>query len=130
MGELSHVGMTNCYFCGQGKDIVLDRRLKKSLPMHIGVVDMEPCNECKEWMGKGVILISIKDATTDAEMASTPPNPFRTGGWTVVKDDAISRMPVPEEMKKWALKHRFFFLTDSVWDAFGIPRGEKDEKTG
>lgn len=126
MEELSHVGMTNCYFCGQGKDILLDKSLRKSLPRFVGVVDMEPCNECKGWMEKGVVIISISDNTTDEEMKNNPPTPYRTGGWTVLKDEAIEKMPIPKEMKEWALKHRFLYLTDAVWDHFGIPRGDQN----
>lgn len=141
----SYVGMTNCFYCNGAKDILIDRRLKDSLETYVGVVDTEPCNECNQWMQKGVILISIKNETTEEEMkpvvkevrgrygrteeVTLPPNPYRTGKWAVIKDEAIERWPVPQELIDYALNHRFMFLTDEVWERFGLPEGEENEKS-
>lgn len=72
--------------------------------------------------------MSISNDTTDEEMRNTPPNPYRTGGWTVVKDHVIPKMFKPQSMVDWVLKHRFAFIIDEAWDAMGIPRGDEDEK--
>lgn len=121
--EKSYVGMTNCYFCGEGKDILIDRRLKNSLPQYVGVLDMEPCNKCKEYMEQGIIVMSIKDDTTPEEMGKggTIPNPYRTGGWVVVKEEAVKNF-LNGDMLDFALEKRFLFVVDSAWDMLGLPR--------
>jgi hypothetical protein len=112
--------------------IVLDRRLKNSLPMNCGVINDEPCNDCKKWMEQGIIFISINDNTTDEEMRSKdgmPPNPYRTGKWAVIKDEAVKQL-INGTMLDFALKHRFIFITDGAWNAIGIPVGNSETKEG
>ena len=136
-GEKSHVGYTNCYFCGEIADILIHKRFAKKLTANMGVMDAEPCGKCKDLMKQGVILMSIKNDTTDEQMQGReirhprsnrlvgyqPPNPYRTGGWVVVKDEAVENM-FDEAHAKWALRNRYCFITDKAWDALGIPRGE------
>jgi hypothetical protein len=85
-------------------------------------------------MKQGVIVISIADDTTAEEMkpteienrygrvvGSTPPNPYRTGGWAVVKDEAIVRMTQDNpDYQKFALEKRFMFITSSAWNLLGF----------
>jgi len=121
MNELSHVGMGQCYFCGSDSVVLLDRRLKKSLPRKVGVVDMEPCNDCKGHMKLGIVLISIADSTTNEQMKGRFPNPCRTGGWVVVTQDFVERI-FSGEVKAFALGRRFSFITDEAWEMIGLPR--------
>jgi hypothetical protein len=118
----SHVGMAQCFFCGEDSTILLDRRLRKTLPRQVGVVDMEPCNDCKGYMEVGIILISISDDTSKESMKGPIPNPYRTGAWAVVTPDYIERM-FEDDYKDFALNHRFTFITDEAWDRLGLPRG-------
>lgn len=122
-GEKSYVGMTNCYFCGGGAEILIDRRMRNTLSRNMGVRSMEPCNECKGYMKQGVILMSISDDTTEEQMKGPMPNPYRTGGWVVIRDEAISKI-FDEKFAAFALKYRFCFITDEAWDRMGIPRGK------
>jgi len=132
MEDKSYVGMARCYFCGEPSTILLDRRLKDSLPHDAGVIDMQPCSKCAEYMKHGIILMSISDDTTEEQMKGPIPNPYRTGGWCVVKDEAVKR--IFEESSKilaFTLEHRFAFITDSAWNLLSLPREEKggnDEK--
>jgi hypothetical protein len=100
--------------------ILLDRRLKNTLPRNCGVVDLTPCSKCSEYMVKGVIVVSIKNDTTEESMKGPIPNPYRTGGWAVVTDDFVKRAftGVPLEA---ALKNRFMFVTDEAWIRLGLP---------
>lgn len=135
--DKSHVGMFQCFYCQKSMGVLLDRRLRKSLPRRAGVLDMEPCSECKDLMKIGIILISIKDNTTDEDMRGepimrfgrergrTPPNPYRTGGWCVVKQEAVERFPVPAKMIDSAVRRRFMFITDEGWDYLGLPRDQE-----
>lgn len=119
--EKSHVGMFNCFYCNEPMGVLLDRRLKKSLPMNCGAYDLTPCSKCEEWMKKGIILISIADSTTEEDMKGRLPNPYRTGGWAVVKQEVIENLFSGRHLEH-ALKHRFAFITDEAWDKIGIPR--------
>lgn len=106
-----------CFLCQEKKnEIILCGRLKgadEQAPQN-AVWDMEPCDKCKEWMAQGIILISVRDGETDMK------NPYRTGGWTVIKEEAFRRMfkGCDEVLKK-----RVAFLPDEVWNAVGLPRG-------
>ena len=130
--EKSHVGMSNCYFCGKaGATILLDRRLRPTLEREVGVIDMTPCSECSDYMKQGIIVMSIADDTTADEMKSkeiekygrvvghSPPNPYRTGGWAVVKQEAVERFADGEYLD-FAIQKRFMFITSSAWNMLGL----------
>jgi len=122
---MSFVGLTTCYFCGKGKDVLIDKRLRESrFPDHgkVGVVDMSPCQECEAFMKQGIILMSIRNETTQEEMQGPIPNPHRTGGWVVVKEEAVKSAIEDGPMLDFMIKHRFGFIADEAWDLFGLPR--------
>lgn len=134
--------MTQCYFCLETKDILLvgvetqrfrDAGINVSeageMPHMIGVLNGKPCERCKEWMKKGIILISIQDNEgllsddfpTKGEH-DTLPNPYRTGGWCVVKDDFIRSMCSNNQaLMECILKRRFAFVEDEVWKMMRLP---------
>lgn len=128
-------GMMNCFFCNEPKGIILWGKLtakqKKHLqesgikeridgeaPHHL-VIDKDPCDKCKGYMEQGVILISVDEAKTD-----DPDNPYRTGNWCVIKDEAIRRMVQPEELAEHILEKRVAFVPDDAWAALSLPQGE------
>lgn len=61
-------------------------------------------------------------------ITSDKQNPYRTGGWVVVRSEFIERIINPEELRKSILKNRFAFVPDNAWDIIGLPRGEVKEK--
>ena len=113
MEDKEFVGMATCYICGEPKHILLDRRMKKSLPKQ-ACYDQEPCDKCKEHTKKGIILISVRDGEKGG-------NPYRTGGWVVMKEEAAKRMFNDDRY----LKHRIAFVDDTAWDKLGLPRGRE-----
>lgn len=116
--DLIGVAIPRCYFCGKDKNqLIMNAKFNPILAnkvnkVHGCVIDKEPCDECKKYMDMGIILISTKD--NDQE--------YRTGGFVVVKEEAVEKMPIPDDIKEHALKARALFLADSVWTAFGLPR--------
>ena len=84
--------------------------------------DSEPCEECKKHMEMGIILISVDEAKSE-DMN----NPWRTGGWVVLKEEAVKRWGLPAELEQHILRRRLAFLPDEVWDAIGLPKGAEDE---
>jgi hypothetical protein len=97
--------------------IVLDRRLKPTLETNVGCIDHAPCQKCKDFMAQGVILISVDPSKSD-----DPRNPWRSGGWVVVKDEAIERVITTPELRDRILKQRLAFVPDDTWDHLGLPR--------
>ena len=109
-----------CFFCNKDKnEIALLGKLKGDVEgPHRACLNMEPCDECKSFMKQGVILISCKDSDEGSK------NPYKTGGWIVVKEEVIDRMVSPKELAEVIKKKRVAFVPDEVWDALGLPRGE------
>jgi len=122
--------MTTCFFCGEVKDILLvgahvakakevglcssDGKMNRT----IGCVDKEPCQKCKGFMKHGIILISVKDGEEGA-------NPYKTGGWVVVKEGFMKKVTDDIELINSILRPRMSFIPDEVWDVLGFPRGIK-----
>ena len=126
----------NCFFCGKEAGLLLPGSNTKAFreaglanldgEMHrnIGVIDKEPCTECKELMKQGVMLISVRD---DEE---TGDNPYRTGNVAVIKDEAIKRMVQPPELAACILKARMSFVPDAAWESLGLPNGNMGNREG
>ena len=111
-----------CFFCNEPSGVALLGHMKGDVQApHQGVFDKEPCTKCKGYMEQGVILISVKDGEEGE-------NPYRTGGWVVVKVDAVERMLQPEELRVQVINKRMAFVPDAAWDALGLPRGTTPAK--
>jgi len=149
--DKSYVGMARCFFCQKEDKILLDRTLRDSLPRDCGVIDLDPCTECAGYMKQGILLISVRVGEMEAvakdqesykesyDRASTYerkrlrpfiPNPYRTGGWCVVKEDAVKRFVQPSETLTEILRCRWSFVDDQTWEKLGLPRGDYPEKKG
>lgn len=116
-----------CFYCNEDKNEILlfgkmQRTARDRDPKapHGMVVDRKPCEKCQKLMEQGVILVSVRD-----EEQSN--NPYRTGGWVVMKDDAIARI-LNTTLAKKILCTRFAFVPDSAWDMLRLPRGSVDAK--
>ncbi len=133
----SHVALTKCFFCGGPGDIVLATKYRfDHTPVvnvkehfHDKVRDMAPCNSCKEYMKIGIILISVRDGEMDkikADMVAHPntlPNPYRTGCFTVMREEAAKRMFTADTDM---FRFRWTFVEDKLWDMIGLPRDNAD----
>jgi hypothetical protein len=107
-----------CFVCGEDIGVVLFGELRGDVEAPRTVVlDKAPCEKCQTWMAQGVILISARDGETGD-------NPYRTGGWCVLKEDAFRRLFTGPEAEA-TLQKRICFLHDSTWDALGLPRVDK-----
>lgn len=135
MSDLSHVGMTQCYFCNKDSAILLDTRMRNTLPQRVGVMDMQPCHECAELMKKGVMIIVCTDESIremEDEIAANRgkrymPNPYRTGHMAVVKDEVISRLHGDPAWVANVLKKRWLFMPLSVAEQIGLIAGIGEE---
>lgn len=106
-----------CFFCNEAKnEIILAGQLQgdQEAP-HAAVWDKRPCDKCKELMQQGVIFISVREGEQGA-------NPYRTGGWVVVKEEAVRRIVQPTELLADILKSRVAFVPDEAWNKIGLPR--------
>lgn len=142
MSDILGVALTKCYYCQQGSEIIINTKLtpshKKYVEHHFHgkTMNMNPCSKCEELMRQGVILITIDDKKSGAGWNKPDgsdnwmPNPYRTGVWFVVRDEAVSRL-FPS-MAEWAIKHRFMFIEHEAAEMIGLfkaePAMKKEEK--
>ncbi len=100
-----------CFVCGEAKGVVLLGLLPndEEAPRKI-CLNQEPCDKCKDYMRTGIIMISVRDG----ESGDTP---FRTGGWCVVKAEAVLQIVNDPEL----IKRRVMFVPDNVWNQIGLP---------
>lgn len=132
MLRLSHQHGVNpslglCFFCQKPKEVVLFGKLPDDAeaPREV-TLDTEPCDECIGLMKQGIILISMNPALSEEN------NPYRTGGWCVVRQEAVERWRdiLSGDALNQVLEARFGFVDDVVWDLIGLPRKPIEEATG
>lgn len=98
-----------CYFCGKDKEVVLlGYNGGKEAPRE-AYFDKEPCDKCLGHMEQGIICLSVKDDDPD----------YRTGGFVVVKDDALEKIFDSKSFKA-AAETRSCLITDSAWEQIGF----------
>lgn len=118
--------ITCCFLCGNEKnEIALLGRMRDDAkaPMR-GVIDKEPCNQCKEYMGMGVLIIAVDEKlTTDFE------NPYRTGEIQVITMEAAERLFTGEHGKA-ALEKRACFMGQEMLRQLGFPLPKKEGTNG
>ncbi len=102
-----------CFVCGKDKNkiLLLGAGCKEEAPKN-QCFDKEPCDKCQEYMKNGTILISVRDGEDNVN------NPYRTGGWCVVKNEAMKKI-----VNDYA-GAKIMFVEDKVWDKLKLPRGE------
>lgn len=138
-----------CYFCQDDKnEIAIPGRLPNDAQApRSGVWDMEPCDKCKGYMQQGIILIEIRDGELEKVESERQthqlrydrmpasrrplffPNPYRTGGWWVVAEDAIRRLMRDQtEPLARVLECRWAFVTQTDASNIGLRRPEESEQ--
>jgi len=84
-----------CPVCGKEQDgeIIINTRPSKRRAAEVEKLNgkcvgfmEEPCSECQEFMKQGIILVTVDESKTD-----DPSNPYRTGGFFVVTEEAVKR---------------------------------------
>jgi hypothetical protein len=127
----SFTALTKCFFCGQDSDILLHKNMRDISHLHGKVTSMQPCAQCERFMEKGIILIGIEDDKSESGWSHPPshltdkqrqqwiPNPYRSGAFVVVKDDALEEIITPAELFQWAKKHRWMFIEHSALERMG-----------
>ena len=87
---------------------------------HTSNLSGEKSEECPECSSRNVHSSRVQEA-------EDPQNPYRTGGWVVVRDEAIERMVSPPELTQYILKKRVAFIPDEAWEILGLPCGGQDD---
>jgi hypothetical protein len=98
-----------CFFCHEPKnEVVLAGRLPGDAEAPQGKIwDRRPCDQCRKLQAAGVILISVRNGEESD-------NPYRTGGWVVVKADAVRRFVQPPELAEEIIRKRVAFVPDEA----------------
>jgi hypothetical protein len=121
-----------CFVCGEDKNEIILAGLKGEriakemghsdgqMPMSGICFDKTPCEKCQGYMKQGIIVISIR-AGSDND------NPYRTGGWWVVKEDLFMRMRTIQNnaLINNVLKRRVAFMDDQVCEQIGLKKQNK-----
>lgn len=107
--------MGQCFYCGEADgSIILPGKMKGDMEApRQACWSKEPCPQCKEWMAKGIIFISVKDGETGD-------NPYRTGRFAVVKEEAVRRFITSPDALEDVCKRRVCFMEDTSWDIVGL----------
>jgi len=115
-----HVALTRCFYCGEPDKILLASRYRQDGepvhdlgPMDGKVVDREPCSKCADLMSRGILFIGVRDGESGD-------NPYRTGQFIVVKDEAVKRVVNPGPTLDAVLKGRFAFVDESSLKMLGL----------
>jgi len=136
-----------CFYCHQDKnELLLDKRLYDSYQgrmekLHGRIVDMIPCDKCHQHMEEGIILITIDNEKSDKDWNIPPgnartsifvdkpseahnsqfwvPNPYRTGGWFVVREESLETI-LDEDSMNHARSHRFMFMEEAAARQLGL----------
>lgn len=138
--------LTKCFFCNEDKNEILllghltrseaAKMFGKEIALRMRgtsddveaprglIVNNEPCDKCAKLMNEGIIFISFDESKTDDRK-----NPYRSGGWCVLREEAVVRMLAGEPaLLEHTLAVRFTFVTDEAWDLIGLPRGATKEE--
>ena len=125
-----------CFYCGGDAGIMLtgkdgEKMAEKlgrkdgQMPMHVGIVNDEPCSECAEYMKQGIIIIGTKDGHDPNEVG---PLECRSGHFAVVREEPIRRLlEKDQEMLESVLKDRFMFMEERSMRALGIISDKESE---
>ena len=116
-----------CFFCVKPKnEVILAGYIKGDAEAPSNAVwDRNPCDTCAEYMSLGIILVSVKDGKDHPQG-----NPYRTGGWVVVTEDAMRRILIIPQFADEIARVRFAFVPDQIWDRIGLPRHSGDLRSG
>lgn len=127
------VALTRCFLCGGGNEIFLNTKLTKHAAervkkLHGKVIDVKPCPTCGEWMKKGIILLTFDESKSDKDWdKQSVPNPYRTGGFFVVKEEALARLGLPEKIMEFAKRRRWLFVEHQAAARLGLFEAAKSE---
>lgn len=130
MGDKSHVGMSRCFYCGDFSEVLLDKRLRNSLPRDCGVISMRPCSKCEGYMKLGVILVGYDETKTDFQEVERQrvdwkmddrnhnrefiPEVYRSGQFAVVRDEFVTRNITPDPLAAQILRMRWSFMPSPI----------------
>ena len=90
-----------CFWCEKDKNavVLLGNKYKGEAPRHI-LLDYEPCDECKEMMDLGCVIIEVSE-TNLKDRPEIQKDVWPTGRWLVMKQEAFDQnFPTSVGVKK------------------------------
>ena len=103
-----------CFVCLEDFGVILFGEMKGDVKAPHRVCTGNVCETCQEHMKQGIVLISVRPG-------SDRTNPYRTGGWCVVREEMVKRA-FDEASATEVLAQRLAFIEDEAWDKLGLPR--------
>jgi len=107
--------VTVCFFCGKSVGVAICGHLKgdQEAPRTMMSYPEEACDECKDWMTKGIYLVGIDPERSDPKKGLN--GFYRSGQCTVVSEEAFRRLfDGGAEAVKFGLKHRWTFIDGTM----------------
>lgn len=114
--------VAHCFYCEKAKGpqelnpLTRSPAEREKLVEGMRVLDMNPCDECRDWMKRGVMLIEIHD-NLPTEM------PTRTGRMAVMANRWIEDV-FNATARDMALKDRWSYVPARIWEQLGLDQGE------
>ena len=119
MADTIGVALTKCFYCGENSDILMNTILTKHIAdkvkdCHGKVVSMKPCTQCKTYMEMGIILLTYDNEKSKGN------DIYRTGGFFVVREEAVTRWYKDKETLDKVLEGRFTFIEHNLAEKMGL----------
>ena len=111
--------LVTCFWCGKDRgDIALLGKLRNDAEApRSGVIDYEPCDECKEGMARGITFMEASEHPLREDHPATQEGVYPTGSYTVVKEEVVRKLITPPDMLDDVLKLRKCFLDVEIYTA-------------
>lgn len=119
------IALTNCFYCGGSKDILMSRRLMSKEQAREfekqtsgAVTSLEPCNNCEEFFNDGYVYIIVFDPEK-SNFEEGKPIPldkiYRTGQHMWIKEDALGKLFTDPKVTHLMDKYPVFMVTEEVF---------------
>lgn len=114
--------VAHCFYCENAKGpqeldpFTRSPAEREKLVEGMRVLDMNPCDECRDWMKRGVMLIEVRD-NLPTEI------PTRTGRMAVMNNRYIETV-FNADARDLALKNRWTYVPAGLWGQLGLDQGE------
>ena len=83
-----------CYWCGEpdGTIALLGRLPNDAEAERYTCLSYEPCDTCKEWMERGVVVIEAQEMPKQEGQPEIQEGVYPTGRWSVLRREAAERL--------------------------------------
>lgn len=117
-GQGGAITIPVCCICGddKGEVMMLGELPQGAKVSKYTVLDLEPCDECKADMRRGIVLVEIEKGDP-AKMRDI----HRTGNVAVVEESEVENLTDDASIVSRVRETRFAFVPEDAWERLGLP---------